>query len=138
MPNEMLFMYLVVSDYAVCVVLLAESDGIQIPVYFASYTLRNGEIWHSIVEKFDLAFFKDVKKIKSFFFLAHRVVVYTDQPLKKAMTTLVASGGILDWAIALQSLAITFVSRKVIKGLNTGRLYCRADKTTKAVNVGHM
>src|SRR6187397_537040 len=78
LPKETLFMYLAVSDHALSAVLLAERDGTQLPVYFISHVLRNAELRYPMVEKFSLALYMAIKKLKPYF-LAHPVVIYTDQ-----------------------------------------------------------
>ena len=108
-------MYLAASDYALSAVLLAERDGIQLPVYFISHILRNAELRYPMVEKFGLALFMAVKKLKPNF-LAHPVVVYTDQPLRRPMTALESSGRMLKWAIEVQGLEISFEPRKAVRG----------------------
>src|SRR5687768_15471413 len=90
---------------------LAERDDIQLPVYFISHVLKNAELRYPMVEKFGLALYMAVKKLKPYF-LAHPVVVYTDQPLKRPTTTLESSGRMLKWAIEIQSLEITFELKK--------------------------
>ncbi|XP_021764709.1 uncharacterized protein LOC110729288 [Chenopodium quinoa] len=50
------------------------------------------------------------------YFLAHSIMVYMDQPLKKPFTTLEASGRMLKWALEMRGFNITFEPRKAIKG----------------------
>ncbi|XP_056695057.1 uncharacterized protein [Spinacia oleracea] len=50
------------------------------------------------------------------YFLAHRLVIYIDQPLKLPFTKLEASGSLLNLAIELNAFDITYESRKAIKG----------------------
>ncbi|XP_021735021.1 uncharacterized protein LOC110701703 [Chenopodium quinoa] len=108
-------MYLAVSDHALSVVLLAERDGCQLPVYFISHVLKKVELRYPLVEKFGLALYMAVKKLKPYF-LAHPVVIYTDQPIKRPLTTLESSGRMIKWAIEIQSLEVTFEPRKAVKG----------------------
>ena len=93
-------MYLAVSDHALSALLLAERDGCQLPVYFVSHVLKNAELRYPLVEKFGLALFMAVKKLKPYF-LAHAVVVYTDQPIKRPLTTMESSGRMIKWAIEI-------------------------------------
>ncbi|XP_021715276.1 uncharacterized protein LOC110683243 [Chenopodium quinoa] len=55
------------------------------------------------------------KKLRPYF-LAHLIVVYTDQPLKKPFTTLEACGRMLKWALEMRGFDIMFEPRKAIKG----------------------
>src|SRR6187397_1632047 len=115
LPKELLYMYLAVSDHALSAVLLAERDDIQLSFYFISHVLKNAELRYPTVEKFGLALYMASKKLKPYF-LAHPVVIYTDQPLKRPMTTLESSGRMLKWAIEMQSLEIFYEPRKAVKG----------------------
>ena len=115
LPQEVLYMYLAVSDHALSVVLFVEREGVQLPVLFISHVLRNAELRYPMVENFGPALFMAIKKLKPYFW-AHPVVVYTNQPLKRPMTTLELSGKMLKWAIEMQSLEITFKPRKAVKG----------------------
>ncbi|XP_056685855.1 uncharacterized protein [Spinacia oleracea] len=108
-------MYLAVSEHSLSTVLLIEREGIQMSVYFVSHVLQNAEIRYPTVEKFGLALFMASKKFCPYF-LAHRLVVYTDQPLKLPFTKLEASGRMLNWAIELNAFNITYEPRKVVKG----------------------
>ncbi|XP_056687866.1 uncharacterized protein [Spinacia oleracea] len=54
------------------------------------------------------------KKLRPYF-LAHKLVVYTDQPLKLHFTKLEASGRMLNWAIELNAFNITYEPRKAVK-----------------------
>ncbi|XP_021715731.1 uncharacterized protein LOC110683648 [Chenopodium quinoa] len=115
LKREKLFIYLAISEHSLSAVLLAERDGRQIPVYFISHVLHNAERRYPPIEKFGLALYMASKKMRPYF-LAHSIMVYTDQPLKKPFTTLEASGRMLKWALEMRGLDITFEPRKAIKG----------------------
>ncbi|XP_056690068.1 uncharacterized protein [Spinacia oleracea] len=55
------------------------------------------------------------KKLRRYF-LAHKLVLYTDQPLKQPLTKLDAAGRMLKWAIELNAFDISYEPRKAIKG----------------------
>ncbi|XP_056697782.1 uncharacterized protein [Spinacia oleracea] len=114
LQGETLYMYLAVSEHSLSAVLLTEREGIQMPVYFVSHVLHNAEIRYPTVEKFGLALFMASKKLRPYF-LAHRIMVYTDQPLKLPFTKLEALGR-LNWAIELNAFDITYEPRKAVKG----------------------
>ncbi|XP_021751341.1 uncharacterized protein LOC110717004 [Chenopodium quinoa] len=115
LKDEKLYMYLAISDHSLSVVLLAERDGHQIPVYFISHVLHNSELRYPPIEKFGLALFMASKKLRPYF-LAHSIMIYTDQQLKKSFTILEASGRMLKWALELRGFDISFEPRKPIKG----------------------
>lgn len=76
--GETLYMYLAISEHALSAILLTERGGIQHPVYF-------------IIEKFGLTLFMANKKLR-LYFLAHKLIVYTDQPLKQPLFKFEAAG----------------------------------------------
>ncbi|XP_056688345.1 uncharacterized protein [Spinacia oleracea] len=115
LSGEVLCLYLAISDYALSAVLLTERDGMQLPVYFVSHMLQNAELKYPTVKKFGFALFLASKKLRPYF-LAHRLIVYTDQPLKQPFTNLEASGRMLNWAIELNAFDISYEPRKAIKG----------------------
>ncbi|XP_021770868.1 uncharacterized protein LOC110735018 [Chenopodium quinoa] len=115
LKSEKLFIYLAISEHSLSAVLLAERDGHQIQVYFISHVLHNAELRYPPIEKFGFALYMASKKLRPYF-LAHSIVVYTDQPMKKPFTTLEASGRMLKWALEMRGFDIAFEPRKAIKG----------------------
>ncbi|XP_010695334.1 uncharacterized protein LOC104907994 [Beta vulgaris subsp. vulgaris] len=89
--GERLYVYLAVSPFAVSAVLLAERESVQIPVYFVSHVLKDAEGRYSMIEKFGLALLMASRKLRPYF-LAHSILVYTDQPLKQVLHKMDASG----------------------------------------------
>lgn len=113
--GETLYLYLAASNHAVSTVLVAEREGVQLPIYFISHVLQNAEIRYPTPEKFGLALLKASQKLKAYF-AAHRIVVYTDQPIKDSLTRLESSGRMLKWAIWLNGYDINYEPRRAIKG----------------------
>ncbi|XP_056698482.1 uncharacterized protein [Spinacia oleracea] len=137
MIGETLYMYLAVSEHSLSTVLLTEREGIQMPMYFVSHVLQNAEIRYPTVENFGLALFMASKKLRPYF-LAHRIVVYTGQPLKLPFTKMEASGRMLNWAIELNAFDITYEPRKAVKGQACANFIVEItrhsfDKNTKTV-----
>ena len=110
-----MFVYLVVSPQAVNAVLLAERESVQFPVYFVSHVLKDAECKYSLVEKFGLPLLMASRKLRPYF-LAHSILVYTDQPLKQVLQKMGAFGGMIKWAVELNMFALTFETRIAIKG----------------------
>lgn len=108
-------MYLSVSDHALSAVLVAEREGAQLPVYFVSHVLQGAEMCYATFEKFGLALMMASKKLRPYF-AAHKIVIYTDQPIKQPLTKLESSGRMLKWVIALNGFNLEFEPRKAIKG----------------------
>ncbi|XP_056698074.1 uncharacterized protein [Spinacia oleracea] len=95
--------------------IVKEREVVQMPAYFVSHVLQNAELRYPTVEKFGLALFLARKKLRPYF-LAHRLVVYNDHPLKLPFTKLEAAGRMLNWAIKLNAFDISYEPRKAIKG----------------------
>ena len=65
-PGEDLFMYLLVSEHAVSVVLLRDK-GVQQPMYYISKTLVDAETRYLPLEKLVLALVHATKKLPHYF-----------------------------------------------------------------------
>ncbi|XP_021864060.2 uncharacterized protein [Spinacia oleracea] len=106
---------LAISDWSLSAVSLTEREGVQLPVYFVSHVLQNAELRYSPIEKFAVVLFMASKKLHPYF-LAHKLVVYTDQPLKQPLTKLDAAGRMLKWAIELNAFDVSYEPLKASKG----------------------
>ena len=78
-PGEDLFMYLLVSDHAVSVVLLRD-QRVQQPVYYINKTLVDAETRYLPLEKLVLALVHATRKL-SHYFQVHTVYVLIEYPL---------------------------------------------------------
>ena len=78
-PGEDLFMYLLVSDHAVSVVLLRD-QRVQQPVYYINKTLVDAETRYLPLEKLVLALVHATRKL-IYYFQAHTVYVLIEYPL---------------------------------------------------------
>ena len=67
------------------------------------------------MEKLAFALVTAVRKLKPYF-QAHTIIVLTDQPLKRAMTSPEATGRMALWAIELSEFDIQYHLRTAIKG----------------------
>ena len=88
--GEKRFVYLAFSPHVVSLVLLAERDSVQVPVYFVSHVLKDVECRYTLVEKFGLGLLMASQKLRPYF-LAHSILIYTDQPLKQVLHKMDAS-----------------------------------------------
>ncbi|XP_056695384.1 uncharacterized protein [Spinacia oleracea] len=134
LQGETLYVYLAISEWSLSVVLLTEREGVQLPVYFVSHVLQNVELRYPPIEKFALALFMASKKLRPYF-LAHKLVVYTDQPLKQPLTKLDAAGRMLKWAIELNAFDISYEPRKAIKGQAFSHFIAEMTRPTFEKNV---
>ena len=103
--GEELYLYLVVSQATVSAALVREEDGSQRLVYFTSRVLRGVEKRYPQMEKLAFALITTVRKLKPYF-QAHTIVVLTDKPLKKAMSSPEVTGRMALWVVELSEFDI--------------------------------
>ncbi|RVW31289.1 Transposon Tf2-12 polyprotein [Vitis vinifera] len=115
-PKEKLYMYLVVSEWAVSAVLFrSPSPKEQRPIYYVSRALADVETWYSKMELTTLALRSAAQKLRPYF-QAHPMVVLTDQPLSNILHKPDLTGRMLQWAIELREFGIEFQPRLSMKG----------------------
>ena len=114
-PGEELYLYIAVSQAAVSAALVRDDGRSQRPVYFVSRAFRGAEERYPRMEKLALALMTATRKLKPYF-QAHVIIVLTDQPLKKAMSSLEAAGRMALWAIELSEFDVRYRPRTSIKG----------------------
>ena len=114
-PGEELYLYLVVSQTAISAALVREEDESQRPIYFTSRALRGAEERYPQMEKLALALITAAQKLKPYF-QAHTIVVLTEKPLRKAMSSLEAKGRMALWAVELSEFDIQYRLRTTVKG----------------------
>ena len=114
-PGEELYLYIAVSQAAISTVLVREEEGTQRPVYFVSRAFRGAEKRYPRMEKLAFALVTGAWKLKSYF-QAHTIVVLTDQPLKRAMSSPEVAGRMALWAIKLSEFDLQYRPRTVMKG----------------------
>ena len=112
--NEPLLLYLVVSDYTVSAVLVAERNRQQHPVCYVSHVLTGAELRYLLVEKFAYALLIASHKLRPYF-ESHHVTVLTDQPLRSTLEKYECSGRMIKWAIELAPYGISYEPRRAIK-----------------------
>ena len=90
-PGEELFLYLAISPAAVSASLIREEDRVQKPIYYTSRALRGAEERYPPMEKLAFALVITAWKLKPYF-QVHTVIVLTDKPLRRAISSLEATG----------------------------------------------
>nr|XP_009419888.1 PREDICTED: uncharacterized protein LOC103999771 [Musa acuminata subsp. malaccensis] len=113
-PGEKLGLYLAASLRAVSSVLIKESSGQQLPIYYISHVLNGPEERYPPIEKLALALVLSARKLRPYF-QAHPVEVITSQPLRQVLTKFVVAGRLLKWAVELGEHDIRYVPRTAIK-----------------------
>ncbi|KAL8091611.1 hypothetical protein AgCh_034024 [Apium graveolens] len=112
--NEVLFLYLAVSESALSAVLVKEELKVQKPVYYVSKILHGAELNYSTIEKFALPLVMASRKLRPYF-EAHQIEVLTNQPLRNIIHSPKASGRLIKWAIELGEFNLKYKPRTAIK-----------------------
>ena len=107
MLGEELYLYIAVSQAAVSAALVRDEGGSQQPVYFISRAFRGAEERYPRMEKLAFALITVVRKLKPYF-QAYTIVVLTNQPLKRAMSSPEAAGRMALWAIELSEFDVQY------------------------------
>ena len=115
MPGEELYLYIAVSQAAVSAALVRDEGGSQRPVYFISRAFRGAEERYPKMEKLAFTLVTATRKLKSYF-QAHTIIILTNQPLKKAMSSPEAAERMALWAIELSEFDVQYRPRTAVKG----------------------
>ncbi|GAU22605.1 hypothetical protein TSUD_135050 [Trifolium subterraneum] len=112
--GEKLYLYLAVASEAISAVLIRETEQGQKPVYFVSRALQGPELRYLQIEKIALAVIMAARKLR-YYFLAHSIIIRTDQPVKQLLARPDMVGRMLKWSLELAKFDISFESRKTLK-----------------------
>ncbi|GAU41760.1 hypothetical protein TSUD_13610 [Trifolium subterraneum] len=112
--GEVLYLYLAVASEAVSATLIRETLEGQKPVYVTSKALQGPELIYQRIEKVALALVTAARRLR-YYFLAHTVVVRTDQPIKSLLVRPDMAGRMLKWSLELSEFDIRYESRKALK-----------------------
>ncbi|PNX62894.1 maturase K, partial [Trifolium pratense] len=114
-PNdeEVLYMYLFVASEAVSATTICETNEGQKPVYFTSKALQGPKLRYQQIEKIALALIYAARRLRHYF-LAHTIVVRTDQPIKSLLGRPDMAGRMLKWSLELSEFDIRYESRKAL------------------------
>uniref|UniRef100_A0A2N9IJZ2 Uncharacterized protein n=1 Tax=Fagus sylvatica TaxID=28930 RepID=A0A2N9IJZ2_FAGSY len=112
--GEALSLYLAVSPTAVSSTLIREDGGTQLPVYYTSKAFQGAEERYSAMEKLALALIIATRKLRPYF-QSHKIIVLTNDPLRKAMNKPDAAGRLIQWAVELSEFDIEYCPRQAIK-----------------------
>ncbi|MCH79596.1 hypothetical protein A2U01_0000348 [Trifolium medium] len=100
-----LYLYIAVSTEAVSDALIRETTEGQKPVYFTRKALQGPEIRYQQIEKVALALIIAARRLRQYF-LAHTIVVRTDQPIKALLARPDMAGRMLKWSVELSEFDI--------------------------------
>ena len=113
--DEVLFVYIAVTPYAVSLVLIWVDGGRQRPVYYVSKSLHDAEIRYLPLEKAILAVVHGTRKLPHYF-QAHTVVVLTHLPLKAILWSSDYTGRIAKWGTILGAFDVKYMPCTSVKG----------------------
>ncbi|CAA0811885.1 Unknown protein, partial [Striga hermonthica] len=113
-PEEMLFLYLGVSDSAISAVLIREEGLLQSPIYYVSKALHDAELRYPPMEKLTFALVIAARKLRPYF-QEHSVTVRTSYPLRQILHQPDTSGRMVKWSIELGQFDIHYQPRTAIK-----------------------
>ncbi|GKC57512.1 reverse transcriptase domain-containing protein [Tanacetum coccineum] len=105
--GEVFVMYLAALAESISVVLLAEREGRQVPIYFVSKVLQGVEHNYPTLEELILVLVHVARRLRMYF-QTHTIMVLTDAPIKQTLTKPEKSGRIAKWAIELGEHDIEF------------------------------
>ncbi|GAU45070.1 hypothetical protein TSUD_85560 [Trifolium subterraneum] len=130
--GEKLYLYLAVASEAISAVLIRETEQGQKPVYFVSRALQGPELRYLQIEKIALAVIMAARKLR-YYFLAHTIIIRTDQPVKQLLARPDMVGRMLRWSLELAEFDISFESRK---GSGAGIILENGDGVLIEVSLG--
>ncbi|CAA0842106.1 Unknown protein, partial [Striga hermonthica] len=96
-PEEMLFLYLGVSDSAISAILIREEGMLQSPIYYVSKALHDAELRYPPMEKLAFALITVARKLRPYF-QEHSITVRTSYPLRQVLHRPDTSGRMIKWA----------------------------------------
>ncbi|XP_042472143.1 uncharacterized protein LOC122054774 [Zingiber officinale] len=111
--GELLHIYLSSTEHAVGSELVRSDDEEQ-PVYFLSHILKDAESRYTGLEKLTFALVLAARRLRPYF-LAHTIVVMTNNPLGRVLLNLEASGRLIKWTTELSEFDIQYQPRTAIK-----------------------
>ena len=104
-PREELFLYLAVSPVAISAALVREEDKVQKPMYYTNRALHGAKERYPPMEKLTFALVTAARLLKPYF-QAHTVIVLTDKPLRRAMSSTETVGRLALWVIEFNEFDI--------------------------------
>ncbi|XP_042387010.1 uncharacterized protein LOC121978780 [Zingiber officinale] len=110
---EALRVYLPSTEYAVGSALVRPDDEEQ-SVYFLSHILKDAESRYTGLEKLAFALVLATRRLRPYF-LAHPIVVMTNNPLGRVLLNPEASDRLIKWTTELSELDIRYHPRTAIK-----------------------
>ena len=112
--GDSLYLYLSVSDHAVCSVLIRNDGREQRPVYYVSRALLDAKTRYSYIEKLALALVSAARKLRAYFH-CHKIIVMFSYPLRATLHNPDTAGRMMKWAVELGEYGLEYQPRTTIK-----------------------
>ncbi|KAI3729504.1 hypothetical protein L6452_18164 [Arctium lappa] len=112
--GEALQLYLAVNNNSVSAVLIRETNGRQLSIYYVSKTLLDAETRYSSIEKLLLSLVMAAKKLRHYF-ESHPIIVVTNFPLKSVLRKPELTGRLAKWNFYLINFDMDFKPKTAIK-----------------------
>ena len=113
--EELLTLYLAISDFSTNAALVRERDKVQQAVYYCRRSMRGAEGRYPKMEKLILELVTTSRKLRPYF-KAHTIEVPTEYPMKKILHKPKTSRRLIKLAIELSEFDIRYKPRTTIKG----------------------
>ncbi|CAL0307837.1 unnamed protein product [Lupinus luteus] len=113
-PDEVLYVYLPMSDEVVAAVLIEETVEGHNPVYFTSKALQGPELRYQKLEKVAYALLITTRRLHQYF-QSHTTVIRTNQPIRQMLHKPELAGRMIAWSVELSQFDIHFEPRTTIK-----------------------
>ncbi|XP_071691283.1 uncharacterized protein [Rutidosis leptorrhynchoides] len=113
-PGETLYLYLATSKECISVVLVAEREKVQVPIYFVSRVLQGVEANYPELKKLTLALVHTARKLQRYL-QAHPIIVLTNKQIRQVLMKPEKLGRVAKWAIELGEHDIDFQARHSIR-----------------------
>lgn len=112
--NQPLILYLVVSNKAMSLVLVQETEKGEKPIYIVSKVLKGAKLCYQKIERLTLAVVITTQKLR-YYFQGHPIILRINYPIKQVLKKSDLEGRMVSWAIKLSKYDIKFVPRSSIK-----------------------
>ncbi|XP_030923407.1 uncharacterized protein LOC115950337 [Quercus lobata] len=113
--EEVLYAYLVVTNYAISLVLARNKDRIQRSIYYISKSLQEVETRCLLLEKVVLVIVYATRKLPHYFH-AHIIVVLTQFPLQALLRKSDYTSRIANWETRLGAYDVKYTPLTAVKG----------------------
>ena len=113
--EELLTLYLAISDFSTSSALVKERDRMQQPIYYCSRALRGAKERYPNMDKLILALVTIAKRLRPYL-QAHTIEIPTEHPMRQILHKPETLGRLIKWVIELSEFDIRYKQRIAVKG----------------------